>query len=93
MNITKLGENVKPRLLKKPAAQIAAWQGLPISKLFVGHDHIDIEDKFPPSLPLPKGVPRFAGFGKEGFGEILEEEGVISLKPFSASICENLHPN
>ncbi len=22
--------------------------------------------KIPPTLPLPKGVPRFAGFGKEG---------------------------
>jgi len=22
--------------------------------------------KIPPNLPLPKGVPRFAGFGKEG---------------------------
>ncbi len=26
MNIIKLGENVKPRLQKKPAVQIAAWQ-------------------------------------------------------------------
>ena len=53
--------------------------------------NVDIEDKIPPALPLPKGgIPLF---GKEGLGEILEEEGGISLKAFSASICENLRPN
>jgi pimeloyl-ACP methyl ester carboxylesterase len=26
--------------------------------------------KIPPNLPLPKGVPRYAGFEKEGRGEI-----------------------
>jgi hypothetical protein len=30
-------------------------------------------DLFPPTLPLQKGVPPFAGFGKEGLREILEE--------------------
>ncbi len=34
---------------------------------------MDTEDQIPPSLPLQKGVPRFAGFAKEGSGEILEE--------------------
>ena len=28
--------------------------------------------KIPPNLPLLKGVPRFAGFGKEGLGEIFK---------------------
>jgi hypothetical protein len=31
------------------------------------------EGQILPSLPLQKGVPRFAGFGKEGLGEILKE--------------------
>jgi hypothetical protein len=30
-------------------------------------------DPIPPPLPLQKGVPRFAGFGNEGAGEILGE--------------------
>ena len=27
---------------------------------------MDTEDQIPPPLPLQKGVPRFAGFAKEG---------------------------
>ena len=30
------------------------------------HHCVDIGDEIPPSLPLQKGVPRFAEFGKEG---------------------------
>ena len=38
MNLIKLGENVKPRLQKKPAAQIAAWQDY----LFQNHSSVMI---------------------------------------------------
>jgi len=43
-----------------------------------GHHCIDTEDKIPPSLPLQKGVPRFAGFGKEGVGEILDRACLVN---------------
>ena len=34
--------------------------------LLGSHNNNDIDHKIPPDLPLSKGVPRFAGFGKEG---------------------------
>ncbi len=34
---------------------------------------VEAGDSIPPSLPLQKGVPRFAGFEKEGAGEISKE--------------------
>jgi len=47
------------------------------------HNYVDNEKQIPPPLPLPsgpeallgrrqKGVPPFAGFGKEGRGEIFK---------------------
>ena len=48
-------------------------------------------DEIPPSLPLQKGVPRLAGFGKEGLGEILiEYVWSIMGSLVTAYICENL---
>jgi len=34
------------------------------------HNCVDIRDEIPLFLPLQKGVPRFAGFGKEGLEQI-----------------------
>jgi hypothetical protein len=51
------------------------WQNLNkfgVRSYWSVHNCVDAGDQIPPSLPLQKGVPRFAGFVKEGLGEIFE---------------------
>jgi hypothetical protein len=37
------------------------------------YNRVDTQSEIAPYLPIQKGVPRFAGFGNEGLGEISEE--------------------